>query len=85
MSTSWKQALFLGGAVMILAACSDATGPRAPMNARTLVSVRQTESLQSQRKTKSGDTATPRPNDCRSGYSVSVGVRDTTLLAVCAF
>ena len=77
---SWKKALFLGGAVMLLAACSDATAPRpmrttnsgtAAVTSSGTISVTGTVSTGT-----SVDPITGLLDDCRSGYYVRSGDKD---------
>jgi hypothetical protein len=73
---SWKKALFLGGAVMLLAACSDATAPT------PLRSGAPTAAIMSGAGTATS-TSDPVVNiigdDCRSGYYVRSGDKDFCL------
>ena len=77
---SWKQALFLGGAVLILTACENATAPTPPQSP-----------LKVQRGAASVKTQTPPPataptptaTDCRSGYSVQIGFTTDTDVSAC--
>lgn len=73
---SFKQALFLGGAVLVLAACSNAaTGPESAM--------RKGGSASSVKAAVTDTTSVATPNDrtmttdCRSGWLQSSG-RDST-------
>jgi len=63
---NWKQALFLGGAVLVLAACADSTAP-AP-------GLRQTKGTAAVKKDAPGTVGTATSDAC--GYSVSVGKTD---------
>lgn len=80
---AWKKALFLGGAVLLLAACSDAVAPNAltrdgskaaparllgPGNPRTLTPANFDL-----------DPSFTDPVDCRSGYYVRSGEKDICL------
>jgi len=61
---TWKQALFMGGAVLLLAACSDVTAPSndlRPVNGKASA------------KAAPGALPTATSTACRSGYSVSSG------------
>lgn len=73
---AWKKALFLGGAVLLLAACSDATAPsslqRAGSKAATLSSVPVAEPTV-------GGTSLIGDPDCRSGYYVRSGDKDVCI------
>jgi len=82
MSGSWKQALFVGGAILILAACSDATAPERPASLRTVPGTADAR-VQKPKRTDGGGSLVARPNDCRSGYSVSVGFADSTDVGIC--
>jgi hypothetical protein len=78
---TWKQAIFLGGAVLILAACSDATAPRG------LSEMHRVESARGHRSVSPPTLSVPTTTtvECRSGYSVQVGFADSTVTAsVCA-
>lgn len=77
----WKKALFLGGAVLLLAACSDATAP-APAVTRSGV-----PSAAAKAKGNVAPTTAPTVDpllapltDCRSGYYVRVGDKDVCIL-----
>lgn len=66
----FKQALFLGGAVLVLAACSDAVSPSSPLMSKGGASA----------AAKADTTTTTRlpgartlDGTCRSGYMVSSG------------
>lgn len=69
---AWKKALFLGGAVLLLAACSDATAPnglqRGGSKAASLSSLPTNV-------TTFGE-ASLEELDCRSGYYVRSGDKD---------
>src|SRR5436190_5135219 len=75
---AWKKALFLGGAVLLLAACSDATAPSTPRNgspaaadkANMVSTVAPLETLID----IGGET-------CRSGYYVRSGDRDLCIVS----
>jgi hypothetical protein len=66
---NWKQAVFLGGAVLLLAACSDATAPQSQL--------RQAKVGASVKAPVGGGTVTTAAG-CRTGYSVNSGQADTT-------
>jgi hypothetical protein len=66
---NWKQALFLGGTVLLLAACADATAPKPGL--------RQVKGAAAVNSKNSGSTTTA-TTSCRSGYSLSVGQSDST-------
>lgn len=67
----FKQALFLGGAVLVLAACSDAVSPSSPLMSKGGASAAA--------KADTSKTTTRLPGartldeTCRSGYMVSSG------------
>lgn len=75
---NWKQAIFVGGAILILAACDNVTAPEPATSLRTVPGAQAMA-----RGRKKSDTATPKSTDCRSGYSISVGFGDTTSVGVC--
>lgn len=68
---NWKQTLFLGGAILLLAACSNATAPQPGL--------RQVKGAASV-KSGTGSTTVPTATStaCRSGYTVQVGQSDST-------
>jgi hypothetical protein len=68
---NWKQALFVGGAVLLLAACDNATAPKPGL--------RQVKGAASV-KGGNGSTGTSPElmTACRSGFSVQVGMSDST-------
>jgi hypothetical protein len=76
-STTWKQAIFVGGAILVLAACSDATAPEPPANLE-----RTTEQAASRRDRGGHLRLNPQTTDCRSGYSVQVGWIDVPEVCV---
>ncbi len=64
---SWKRAVCLGGSLLVLAACSDATAPRPQL--------KQT-GARAAANGKHGQPSVPQTvgeDACRSGYTVSVG------------
>lgn len=65
-----RRALFLGGAVMVLAACSDSTAPMA--SAKKHGSMAATK-----QPAPTVSTTTSMFGDCRTGYTVASG-KDTT-------
>jgi hypothetical protein len=77
---TWKHAVFMGGAVVILAACSSATAPEP--TASTLEVHKGSASVRTQDPTTTtspGTTPVPEAttdSDCRSGYSVQIGFVD---------
>ncbi len=80
MGSSWKQAVFVGGAILILAACSDATAPERPASLRTVPA----DAALRAKKRNAGTDLLVRTQDCRSGYSVSVGFSaDSADVGVC--
>lgn len=70
---AWKKALFLGGAVLLLAACSDATAPSTLRPGGSAANLKATQPI--------GAEALPMStlDDCRSGYYVRSGDRDICL------
>lgn len=70
---AWKKALFLGGAVLLLAACSDATAPSSLTRAGSKASDLSATSVN---KSSLEEDATIFDSDCRSGYYVRSGDRD---------
>ena len=79
-TTMWKRAIFLGGAVLLLAACDNVTAPTAPTQ-----SLRKAGSAPSVRNNgEQPGSTTPGQTDCRTGYSISVGFAgDTTSASSC--
>ena len=75
---NWKQAIFVGGAILILAACDRVTAPEPPTSLRTVSGAEAARG----KRTDASDTA-PKSTDCRSGYSISVGHADTASVGVC--
>jgi len=68
---AWKKALFLGGAVLLLAACSDATAPDALPK----------DSGRAAITSKMGTgTAQLLDDECRSGYYVRSGDKDVCVI-----
>ena len=67
---NWKQAIFLGGAVLVLAACADATAPTSGL--------RQVKGAAAVKGGNSGNTGTVESAGACSGYSVSIGRTDST-------
>jgi hypothetical protein len=80
---AWKKALFLGGAVLLLAACSDATAPKSLVRdgstpaAKLVVPVEgpALNTLDSLDPAQLLDEA----SSCRSGYYVRSGEKDVCL------
>lgn len=66
---NWKQALFLGGTVLLLAACADATAPKPGLR-----QVKGAAAVNS----KNGGSTTATATSCRLGYTVSSGQSDST-------
>lgn len=75
---SWKKALFLGGAVVLLAACSDATAPR-PL--REGASAANAKAGTVARTFDSTPTVLD-DGDCKSGYYVRSGDKDICVLQI---
>lgn len=82
MSMNWKQAIFVGGAILILAACDRVT---APEPAKSLRTVSAAEAARAAKKSEASSYTGPRSTDCRTGYSISVGFADTTSVAGCVW
>lgn len=78
---TWKHAIFLGGAVLILAACADVTAPSPNLQPTTGRASVKTSGTSAKEPTTT--TATPTGIDCRTGYSVQVGYIDVR--GVCDF
>jgi hypothetical protein len=64
---TWKQALFMGGAVLLLAACSDVTAPSS--------NLRPVNGAKAAAKASPLD-ATATTTECKTGYSVQSGYSD---------
>ena len=73
-----KKALFLGGAVLLLAACSDATAPGNAL--RDGAPVAAAKAGAPKRIVDPGTTTLP--DDCKSGYYVRSGDKDVCVLAL---
>jgi hypothetical protein len=73
---TWKQAVFFGGAVLILAACDSATAPTPPQS-----SLKVEKGAASVKTQTPPSTPAPTADDCRSGYSVQVGFTGTDVSA----
>ena len=69
----WKKALFLGGAVLLLAACSDATAPRPQVRGGSAPTANLVAPVQ-----PIANSIDPfgLVDDCRSGYYVRSGDKD---------
>jgi len=79
---AWKKALFLGGAVLLLAACSDATAPSALQqnrgrDAAIISTMDQNGVVGSDGTVNSLDIDV---GECRSGYYVRSGDKDVCLV-----
>src|SRR3954463_11639830 len=72
---SWKKALFLGGAVMLLAACSDATAPE-PLRSGAPAAAAVRIGAPAPAAPPSFAPLSIIGDDCRSGYYVRSGDRD---------
>ena len=72
---AWKKALFLGGAVLLLAACSDATAPNSLARAGSKAAALQVAPLDPA-ITDIGAVSLIDDADCRSGYYVRSGDKD---------
>ena len=76
---AWKKALFLGGAVLLLAACSDATAPSAlRQEGRAAAVVSPLDATGTLAPTDG--TMSLLDGDCRSGYYVRSGDKDVCVL-----
>lgn len=69
---SWKKALFLGGAVVLLAACSDATAPR-PLRSGAAAAAAKSTPITSM---IDATTTIVDDGECKSGYYVRSGDKD---------
>ena len=73
---AWKKALFLGGAVLLLAACSDATAPNSLKRAGS-------KAVNLSAMPADASTLSVDPSmldvDCRSGYYVRSGDRKSVV------
>jgi hypothetical protein len=67
LTMNWKQTLFLGGAILLLAACSDATAPSTQLR-RGSAGV----------AAKGTFNPTVTSETCKSGYSIQPGADSTT-------
>ena len=67
---NWKHALFVGGAILLLAACDNATAPKPGL--------RQVKGAASVKGGNNGSGPELMSAACRSGYSVSSGQSDST-------
>ena len=79
---AWKKALFLGGAVLLLAACSDAVAPNALRDAKAASAklvgpVSGVNSVNPASFEDGSDLIDP--VECRSGYYVRSGGKDVCL------
>jgi hypothetical protein len=84
---SWKKAVFYGGAVLVLAACDNATAPTSPsaltkVNGISASAVKKTAATPTTTSSDSTTTTTSSEETC-SSYLVHVGL-DGTLTLVCA-
>jgi len=71
-----KQALFLGGAVLVLAACGDATGPSTQMRQAGTPAAAKDKTAPT--STSNIDAGTTRLGVCLSGYVITSGFSDST-------
>jgi hypothetical protein len=81
---SWKKAVFFGGAVLVLAACSDATSPTSPALNRIdgpAASLTKKADSMSTESTTSSDSTNTISNDC-NGVIIHWGT-DGTIVPVC--
>src|SRR5437762_4688923 len=72
---AWKKALFLGGAVLLLAACSDATAPSSLTQSKRAPVASATASDSTLVGASSTDDPYSLDPVCRSGYYVRSGDR----------
>jgi hypothetical protein len=80
---SWKRAIFLGGTVLLLAACDSATAPTAQT---TELGASHRSDARAKRSSATTTTSLPTSSPaliCHSGYSVQIGFVDTTSVAGC--
>lgn len=73
----FRQALFLGGAVLVLAACSDATGPEPAMRKGGAAASAKSDTTVTTTQPKLPKGARSATEECRTGFLVSSG-RDST-------
>jgi hypothetical protein len=66
---SWKHAVFVGGALLVLTACSDAVAPQPQLKQTSGRAAAKASAPQ----TPLTLTVTPDAGECRSGFSVQVG------------
>jgi|SRR3954470_4113424 hypothetical protein len=80
---AWKKALFFGGAVLLLAACSDATAPSATLrNGRPAAAAIMRDGPTTQWAPADGTVNDLGDDLCRSGYYVRSGDRDVCVLSL---
>ena len=72
---AWKKALFLGGAVLLLAACSDATAPK-PLTRNGAAPASSFVVPSDSSSPSTIDPSSLIDTDCRSGYYVRSGDKD---------
>jgi hypothetical protein len=70
---SWKRALFVGGALLLLSACDQATAPQPQLKQ---LHGRAAAQSGKNGQTTAPQTATTTATECRGSYSVSVGKTD---------
>lgn len=74
---AWKKALFLGGAVLLLAACSDATAPNSLRRTGSkAAAIKLDTDPQGLTPQSFGLEIAPSTDECRSGYYVRSGDKD---------
>jgi len=78
---SWKKAVFFGGAVLVLAACGDATSPNSPSALTKVNGV--SASLVKKAASDSTSTPTTVPTSVCTGIVIHAGL-DGSLIEVCA-
>jgi hypothetical protein len=76
---AWKKALFLGGAVLLLAACSDATAP-STLRKVDPAATAKVLGTSSDLTPIDGAVNTLMDEECRSGYYVRSGDKDVCLV-----
>jgi hypothetical protein len=77
---SWKKAVFFGGAVLLLAACDNATAPNSPsaLNRRDLAAVSSTKNATTQTDSTTVP-GTPRVGECHQAV-IHTGIDWQTVL-----
>jgi hypothetical protein len=70
---NWKQALVVGGALLVLTACDQATAPQPQLRQTTQKAAANGGKNAPNTITPTTTTLTTQTLDCRSGYSISSG------------